>query len=110
MAISEAARADLYTGLAEVLGPQRPEILMTHLPSFDPSEIASKADLALLRTDLASFKVDVDELFDQVDKRFDQLEMRMLGVDRRLDRFFLTLLAGMFVIVATMATVIFTVG
>lgn len=76
---------------------------MTYLPSFDPSEIASKADLAILRSNF-------ENRFDQVDRRFDQLEVRMLGIDRRLDRLFLTLLAGMFVIAAAMASLIFTVG
>ncbi|MFQ5523084.1 MAG: hypothetical protein ACE5F5_05855, partial [Acidimicrobiia bacterium] len=60
MEISEAARADLYTGLAEVLGPERAEILMTQLPSFDPSEVATRTDIADLReatrTDIADLR------------------------------------------------------
>jgi hypothetical protein len=96
MSISEAARADLYTGLAEVLGPERAEILMTHLPSFDPSQVATKSDLS-------SLEVRVEKRFDQVDERLGQL-------DTRFDQLFIALVAGLFVIVAAMASVIFTVG
>ncbi len=52
VAISEAARADLYTGLAEVLGPRRAETLMAYLPTFDPTDIATKADIAELRREM----------------------------------------------------------
>jgi hypothetical protein len=96
MSISEAARADLYTGLAEVLGPERAEILMTHLPSFDPSQVATKSDLS-------SLEVRVEKRFDQVDERLGQL-------DTRFDQLFIALVAGLFVIVAAKASVIFTVG
>lgn len=85
MAISEAQRADLYTGLAEVLGPDRAELLMTQLPRFDPIEVATKADIA-------------------------ELKDGMRAVNQRLDRLFLTLLAGLFGMIAAMAVVLFVVG
>jgi hypothetical protein len=92
MPISEAERADLYTGLAEVLGPGRAEILMAQLPRFDPNDVATKADLADLRTELRT-----------------ELREGLAAVNQRLDRLFLTLLIGMFGIVATMIGVIFSV-
>lgn len=52
MAISEAARADLYTGLREVLGPDRAELIMSAMPLHDLDEVATKADLTVLRAEL----------------------------------------------------------
>lgn len=52
MAISEAARADLYTGLSELLGPNRAETLMSAIPLHSLDEVATKADLAVLRAEL----------------------------------------------------------
>ena len=89
MAISEAARADLYTGLADVLGPDRAETLMAQLPRYDPAEVATKSDLAELRTELRD---------------------GLAAVNQRLDRLFLTLLVGMFGVVAALIGVIFRIG
>lgn len=52
MAISEAARSDLYTGLREVLGPERAETLMSAIPLHHLDEVATKGDLALLKADI----------------------------------------------------------
>ena len=89
MPISEAGRADLYTGLAEVLGPDRAETLMAQLPRYDPAEVATKSDLAELRTDLRE---------------------GLAAVNQRLDRLFLALLIGMFGVVAALIGVIFRIG
>ncbi len=71
VAISEAARADLYTGLSEAIGPERAETLMSAIPLHDLDEVATKADLAVLAAELraeiadlrAEFKA---ELADQI--------------------------------------------
>ncbi len=89
MPISEAARADLYTGLAEVLGPDRAEILMAQLPRFDPAEVATKTDLADLRGELRD---------------------GLTAVNQRLDRLFLTLLIGMFGVAAALISLVFSVS
>lgn len=52
MAISEAARSDLYTGLVEVLGPDRAETLMSAIPLYDLDEVATKRDLQVLKGEL----------------------------------------------------------
>jgi hypothetical protein len=52
VAISEAARSDLYNGLSQVLGPERAETLMSAIPLHDLDEVATKGDLALLSADL----------------------------------------------------------
>ena len=98
--MSEAARADLYTGLADVLGPERAETLMTHLPRYDPVDVATKADLLSLETRLT-------QRFDRVDERFVRVEAQLDALAGCLDRLFLTLVAGLFVIVASMAGVVF---
>jgi hypothetical protein len=56
--MSEAARADLYNGLSDLLGPERAETLMTHLPRYDPAEVATKSDFADLRSDFAELRSD----------------------------------------------------
>ena len=52
MAISEAARADLYTGLSEAIGSERAETLMSAIPLHDLEQVATKADLAVLAAEL----------------------------------------------------------
>lgn len=89
MPISEAKRADLYTGLVEVLGPDRAETLMAQLPRFDPADVATKADLKELRVELRE---------------------SLTAVNQRLDRLFQTLVAGLFVIVAAMIGVVLTIA
>jgi hypothetical protein len=52
VAISEAARSDLYIGLVEVLGPDRAETLMSAIPLYDLDEVATKRDLQVLKAEL----------------------------------------------------------
>ena len=63
MAISEAQRTDLYTGLVEVFGPTRAEIMMSAYKLHDLDEVATKRDLAEFRAEsraeLAEFRVEV---------------------------------------------------
>ena len=89
MPISEAKRADLYTGLVEVLGPDRAETLMAYVPRFDPADVATKADLKELRVEFRD---------------------GLAAVAQRLDRLSQTLVAGLFVIVAAMIGVVLTVA
>ena len=103
MPISEAARADLYTGLADVLGPDRAETLMAQLPRFDPAKVATKSDIAATRDDVAALR---SELKGDIGGLRDGLA----AVNQRLDRLFLTLLVGMFGVVAALIGVIFRIG
>lgn len=116
MGTSEAARADLYNGLAEFLGPDRAETLMTHLPRHDPSEVATKSDIAGLRSDMGDIKAELRaEMTDlKTELRAEMADLRaefrgeMAALNVRLDHMFVTLVGGLFVIVAAMASVIFT--
>ena len=63
MAISEAARSDLYTGLVEVLGPERAETLMSAIPLYDLDEVATKRDLQVLKAELrAEISIEIGSL------------------------------------------------
>lgn len=106
MPMLEAARHDLYTGLAELFGLTRAETLMTHLPIYDPSEVATKTDIAELRVDITDLEARHDARFDRLDRRFDEMNKRLDELNKRLDRLFLTLLAGSFVVVGAMVTVV----
>ena len=119
MPISEAARHDLYNGLTELLGLDRADTLMAYLPEFDPEDVATKSDIAGLRVDtkadiarldsgitaldleLKEFRAEMANGFADVNNRFDR-------VNDRFDRMFLTLVAGLFVVVAAMAGFVFT--
>jgi hypothetical protein len=96
---SETARLDLYNALVDLLGETKAGTLMTHLPTYDPVSVVTRDDLADL---IARF----DARFDQIDARLERFEARLDGFDRRLDRLFLTLVAGLFVVVAAMAGVV----
>lgn len=95
MPISEAARADLYTGLAKVLGPERAENLMAQLPKYDPDRTALNSDFADLKAELAELRA--------------ELRGGLATLNERFDRLYLTMLVGMFGIVATMIGVILSV-
>ena len=60
MAISEAARVDLYNGLRDVIGPERTETLMSAIAWHTIDEVATKGDLekavAELRAEMADME------------------------------------------------------
>jgi hypothetical protein len=85
---SEAARHDLYTGLVELLGPQRAETFMTALPSYDISDLVTKAEFRAGIAELrAEFKSDLQE--------------GLASVNQRIDRLFLAMMSGFVVTVGT---------
>jgi hypothetical protein len=63
VAISEAARNDLYNGLRDILGSDRAETLMSVVPLHNLDEVATKRDLAELReatrADIAELRTEV---------------------------------------------------
>jgi hypothetical protein len=58
---------------------------MEHLPSYDPSDVATKADLDILQS---------------------EMNARMDSLVTRMDRILLTLAAGLFVIFASVMSVL----
>jgi hypothetical protein len=99
---------------------------MAALPGYDISELATKNDLGVLGARLdaveTSLMARVDGLEMGLGARMDGLEARMGGLEGRMasiesivgglglrmDRMFLAMIAGLFVIVATMAGVLLT--
>lgn len=99
---------------------------MAALPGYDISELATKNDLGVLGARLdaveTSLMARVDGLEVGLGARMDGLEARMGGLEGRMasiesivgglglrtDRMFLAMIAGLFVIVATMAGVLLT--
>lgn len=92
----EAARLDLYNGLSDLLGPERADTLMTYLPSFQPDEIATRSDLGALRDEVSEFRAD--------------LKAGLTALNLRMDRLFLTLVAGLLTVVAAMAGILLSVA
>lgn len=84
MALSEAERTDLYTGLVEVFGPARAEIMMTAYKMHDLDEVATKGDISLVRQEVSALTAAVDR------------------IDTKLDRLIFILIAGLFGIIATL--------
>ena len=93
MAVSESARNDLYNGLRELLGADRAETLMTYLPSYDPSVVATHSDIRPLRSEIGELRAEMGELRSEMSSGLEAL-------GKRIDRVLLTLVAGLFVIVA----------
>lgn len=75
---------------------------MAYLPTFDPSDLATKADLHALgeslRGEFALLRAEFAEM--RAETRSDLGRM-----NQRIDRLFITLVAGLFTIVAAMAGV-----
>ncbi|HEY7825065.1 MAG TPA: hypothetical protein VIG24_19650 [Acidimicrobiia bacterium] len=85
MAISEAARSDLYNGLRNVFGAERAKTLMGAIPLHDFDEVATKADLAILRAELmgeisglrAELKTDIANLTTEITAEVAALRKQM---------------------------------
>jgi hypothetical protein len=74
VAISQAARSDLYTGLVEVLGSRRAETLMSAIPLHDLDEVATKRDLQVFKAEL---RVEISELRLDLSSEIDSLRKTM---------------------------------
>lgn len=102
MAISEAERSDLYTGLVEVLGPRRAEIMMTVYRIHESDEFATKGDMAELRADFADLRADFADLrseFKVLSGQVGSLAASVARIDAKLDRFIFILVAGLLALV-----------
>jgi hypothetical protein len=83
MSQAETARHALYSRLESVLGSEHAETLMTFLPAYSGSEVATRGDIDLL-------KADFDRLEATVSARFDKMD----DVFREHQRFYVTTLIG----------------
>ena len=61
-AITERSRRDLYEHAEGTWGKETADTLMAHLPPVGWADVATKTDLALLRSDLAVLRADMEAL------------------------------------------------
>lgn len=115
VAISEAARNDLYTGLSELLGPERTETLMSAIPLNDLDEVATKSDILLLKSDIALLGAELREEFrSELRSEVDSLRVELSGqiaalgqtLNNRIDRVFYANIATMLGVLGAMTTLI----
>jgi hypothetical protein len=69
MGVDEQARHRLYRRLEEVLGPEEAGTLMHHLPPAGLSDLATKADLLLVKSDLAALRADLTARIERAGRR-----------------------------------------
>lgn len=62
---------------------------MTHMPA--ETDLATKADLAVLAERIDALFAGIDARLEQVDSRFDRLEAHMVRFDAKLDGFHIAL-------------------
>jgi cell division protein FtsB len=82
MPISEAARNDLYTGLAGAIGPANAETLMGLLAFHTADQVATKSDIAMLRTELKADIAGLDARVSRIETEMSQLTMELRELRR----------------------------
>jgi hypothetical protein len=91
MAITAAQRSRLYTGLEPLLGRENAEVIVNSLNFSDVDDVASQADLSLVRTDLAILKTDVAALKTDVAALRSDMDHRFALMMETLDKKFLNM-------------------
>lgn len=67
MAITQADRFEMHSGLQQALGDNVANILMEHLPPSGWSDVARTRDIDLLREDIHEMKTDIREMNARLD-------------------------------------------
>ena len=88
---SESRRHELYNGLALVIGPELTETLMSFLPPVPFIDLATKDDIAGLGTEL---RTEMTELRTEMTGFKAEVRSELRDLGKRIDRIYLTLLAG----------------
>lgn len=101
MTTAEARRHDLYNVLTTTIGVEETETLMAYLPTQPHETLATKADLASLADRMDRVEVGLDSVRTEVTAFRSDIGERIDSVNRRLDRLFLTLAAGLVAVVGT---------
>lgn len=83
MPVDEPSRHRLFNRLEEVLGPQEAASLMTSLPAYDVTDIATKADLQRLsdemRTEFIAVRTEMQHFADLTREEFATVRAEMSG-------------------------------
>lgn len=82
MAVDERRRSELYARLEAALGPDAAATMFEMMPKPE-MELATRSDLASLRTEF-------ERRFDQVDARFEHVDARFESLWERIDERFAT--------------------
>jgi len=68
---TEASRHQLYDGLKGVLGVEPADELMSYLPPVGWADVATKANLGLIRTEMDALDKKFDAKFDALNEKLD---------------------------------------
>ena len=114
MATSAAARHDLYTELARVIGPDHAETLMSYLPTEEPGRLAAKDDMASLREEIAAlrneFRDGVGSLRTEMGTFRAEIRADLAVLSQRVDRMFIAMMGAMAVMIAALVGGIITLN
>lgn len=104
--ISEAARSDLYTGLSELLGQERAEILMSAISLRDFDQVANKGDLfesrAALERDISGLRA---ELKGEISGRRADMATEIGALRKTMTNWMLTVLVAVIGAIARVALI-----
>ena len=90
MSAREPARHALDARLENVLGLEHADTLMTHLPQYQPDQVATKPDITMLKSDIAMFRSEMAGF--KTELRADIKELR--GILREKQKFFVGTVVG----------------
>lgn len=106
MTTDEAKRHGLYDVLTATIGAEETDTLMAYVPTQLNEVLATKGDLSAMADAFDSRFKAVETRLDRVETGVDTLRTdlgdRIDSVNRRLDRLFLTLAAGLLAVVGTL--------
>ena len=95
MPVTEESRHRLHQALDRTIGDEEATTLMEHLPPVGWVDIATKQDIALVRSDIEGLEVRMTTGFEAVDQRFETMDARMTTGFEAVDQRFETMDARM---------------
>jgi len=85
MASGDRERTVLHERLDQALGNDAADTLMGYLPPVGWADVATKSDLALLRSELQGDLARIDSDLSRIESRLSQLEARFPELEARLE-------------------------
>ena len=91
MALTQQQRSEIYSNLANAIGPQEAEFLMAQQPPGGWEQLATKRDLADLdlktQTGFAEVHAKMDKGFAEVKEQFAEVKVQFAAIDTRFAEF-----------------------
>ncbi len=110
MPISQAAHNALYNELRRVIGDTNADTLMSYLPT-EAENPATRSDLLASETRLTGevqlLRSEMEDFRSELRGLRDELHGGLAAMNQRIDRLFLALVGGLFLVVATFITGMF---